>query len=40
MIKEDYIKQVLLSIVSSYFQESNYISSYERCRVEPMTLKI
>ena len=30
MIKEDYIKQVLLSVVSPYYQENNYISSYER----------
>ena len=27
---EDYIKQVLLSVVSPEFQEINYISSYER----------
>ena len=30
MTKEDYIKQVLLPVVSPYFQESNYISPYER----------
>ena len=30
MTKEDYIKQVLLPVISPYFQESNYISPYER----------